>query len=182
VRVIAGEAKGRKLKAVPGGGTRPILDRVKVALFDILSNQIGGSRFLDLYAGTGGVGIEALSRGATHVTLVENSPLALRVIRDNLALTGFSSRASIVSRDVLRFLESGGTASHDIVFLAPPQYLSLVPPTLSAIESTNNLASNLLVIVQQDPKEPKSGELRRLRQTDERRYGTTLLLFYEIDP
>ena len=86
MRVIAGEAKGRQLKAVAGPGTRPILDRVKVALFDTLGATVEGSKFLDLFAGTGGVGIEALSRGAERSTFVENAPRALQVLSDVSAL------------------------------------------------------------------------------------------------
>jgi 16S rRNA (guanine966-N2)-methyltransferase len=179
VRVIAGEAKGRQLKAVPGIGTRPILDRVKVALFDTLGATVGGSRFLDLFAGTGGVGIEALSRGAERSTFVENAPRALAVLRENLARTGLGDRAAIVPADVGRFLAHGGAAGFQIIFLAPPQYLGLAPLALAAIDATEALDPEVVVVVQQDPKEPLAEGLVRLRLDDQRRYGTTVLLYYQ---
>src|SRR6185369_11189126 len=96
MRVIAGMAKGRVLKRVPGEGTRPIMDRVKEALFSILGDNIRGSTFLDLYAGTGSVGIEALSRGAGHVAFVENARFASKTIEENLKITGLGARAEII--------------------------------------------------------------------------------------
>lgn len=89
IRVIGGIAKGRKLKPVPGGGTRPIMDRVKEALFSILGERVVEANFLDLYAGTGSVGIEALSRGAAHVTFVDNAKLAIQTIKANLQHVGW---------------------------------------------------------------------------------------------
>ncbi|MGZ3663792.1 MAG: RsmD family RNA methyltransferase, partial [Ktedonobacterales bacterium] len=84
MRVVAGTAKGRKLKAPKTPGTRPVMDRVKTALFDILARRVRGTRFLDLFAGTGSIGIEALSRGASAATFIELGPEALRCVRDNL--------------------------------------------------------------------------------------------------
>src|SRR5258708_5536771 len=109
MRVISGTARGRQLKRVAGEGTRPIMDRVKEALFNILSDNIGGATFLDLYAGTGSVGIEALSRGADYVVFVENARPAIRVIEENLALTRLSEKAKIVRRDVLDYLRQEPT-------------------------------------------------------------------------
>src|SRR5258708_18953326 len=100
IRVIAGTAKGRQLKRVPGDGTRPVMDRVKEALFNILGEAMRGASFLDLYAGTGSVGIEALSRGAERAVFVENSKPAITTIEENLKLTKFTDRALIVKQDV----------------------------------------------------------------------------------
>src|SRR5215468_12362020 len=96
MRVISGTARGRQLKLVPGEGTRPIMDRVKEALFNILSDNIYGAAFLDLYAGTGSVGIEALSRGAERVVFVENARAAIITIEDNLKIAGVAERATIL--------------------------------------------------------------------------------------
>src|SRR5258708_36948405 len=100
MRVIAGTAKGRMLKRVPGEGTRPIMDRVKEALFSILGDNIRGTSFLDLYAGRGSVGIEALSRGAVRAVFVENSRPAITTIEENLKATGLAAKATILRRDV----------------------------------------------------------------------------------
>ncbi|MER3469301.1 MAG: 16S rRNA (guanine(966)-N(2))-methyltransferase RsmD, partial [Thermoflexus sp.] len=100
MRVISGSAKGRRLKSLPGAGTRPIADRVKTALFDILGASVVGARVLDLFAGTGSVGIEALSRGAAEAVFVEKDPRAVRVLRENLQRTGLADRARVVRGDV----------------------------------------------------------------------------------
>src|SRR5213080_1622571 len=104
MRVVTGEAKGRKLKAPKTMGTRPIIDRVKTALFDILSTEVEDTRFLDLFGGVGSVGIEALSRGATHATFVEMDGKVLQILRDNLKITGLSNRAETIRCDAFKFL------------------------------------------------------------------------------
>jgi 16S rRNA (guanine(966)-N(2))-methyltransferase RsmD len=104
MRVIAGEAKGRKLLSVPGQVTRPITDRVKESLFNILGRRVVNALFLDLFAGTGSVGIEALSRGARRSVFVERNRQALKVITENLKTTGLADRAQVVSSDVFKFL------------------------------------------------------------------------------
>ena len=104
MRVIAGSAKGRALRPPRAAGTRPITDRAKESLFNILTPRIGGQRFLDLFAGTGSVGIEALSRGAAHATFVERSGPALAGIRHNLDVTGLAARAEVAGRDVFGYL------------------------------------------------------------------------------
>src|SRR5579863_9275217 len=99
MRVITGEAKGRKLKAPKTMGTRPIIDRVKTALFDILSTEVEDVRFLDLFGGTGSVGIEALSRGAAHATFIEMDAKVLQILRENLQTTGLADRAETLRGD-----------------------------------------------------------------------------------
>lgn len=103
MRVITGEAKGKRLKSPKTAETRPIMDRVKTALFDILSSEVADARFLDLFAGTGGVGIEALSRGATRATFIEMSPVIVKLVRENLQITGMTSRAETLQADFLNF-------------------------------------------------------------------------------
>ncbi len=184
MRIISGSAKGRRLKSPKTPGTRPIMDRVKTALFDILAPDIRGARLLDLFAGTGSVGIEALSRGAAEATFVELSPEALKLVRENLALTGLAAHAETVRADAFRFLESAHAAvrQYDIIYIAPPQYQQLAARALARLDSHPLTASGGLVVVQIHPVE--RGELdalalQRLRRYDERRYGSTLLLFYE---
>src|SRR5438105_755488 len=107
MRVITGEAKGRKLKAPKTVGTRPILDRVKTALFDILSTRVENARFLDLFGGTGSVGIEALSRGAASATFIELNSKVLKLLRENLQITGLAGRAETLQGDAFKFLQTG---------------------------------------------------------------------------
>src|SRR5438132_13603061 len=106
MRVVSGEARGRRLKSPRTAGTRPILDRVKTALFDTLSTRVEDTRFLDLFAGTGGVGIEALSRGAASATFIEMNASMLRLVRENLKITGLGDRAETLHMDAFKFLQS----------------------------------------------------------------------------
>src|SRR5437660_5254986 len=132
MRVVTGAAKGRKLKGPKTPGTRPIIDRVKTALFDILSWRIEDAHFLDLFAGTGGVGIEALSRGAASATFIELSMPMVRLIRENLQITELSARAEVLHMDSFRFLQNhvsslvpastSAARKYDIIYVALPQY------------------------------------------------------------
>lgn len=193
MRVVTGAAKGRKLKGPKTPGTRPIIDRVKTALFDILSWRIEDARFLDLFAGTGGVGIEALSRGAASATFIEMSMPVVKLIRENLGITGLSEHAEVLHMDSFKFLQNhaalaGKTAgvparAYDMIYVAPPQYQEMAAKALGMLDSSPLVADNGLVIVQVHPKE-RTGvvavPLTRLVQTDERRYGSSLLLFYRV--
>jgi 16S rRNA (guanine966-N2)-methyltransferase len=179
VRVIAGSAKGTPLQAVPGSGTRPISDRVKESLFNILGAEVEGARVLDLFAGTGSVGIEALSRGAEEATFVEKHPKAASVIRANLQRTHLQGRATVVQNDVFRFL-AGPPTPFDLVYIAPPQYQGLWLRALLAIDASPGwLDAAGLVVVQIFPKELEAAPLTTLRAADQRQYGSTLLSFYE---
>jgi 16S rRNA (guanine966-N2)-methyltransferase len=179
LRVIAGTARGRRLKPVPGASTRPIMDRVKEALFSILGRSILDARFLDLYAGTGSVGIEALSRGAEQAIFVELDREALRTIRTNLEITRLGENAIIRRTDVLAMLKGTPPAEpFDFIFLAPPQYKGIWLETLRRLDANPDwLAANTVVIVQIDPREFQDEPFTHLEIYDERRYGKTLLLF-----
>jgi 16S rRNA (guanine966-N2)-methyltransferase len=206
MRVVTGEAKGRKLKTPKTVGTRPIMDRVKTALFDILSPEIKGVRFLDLFAGTGSVGIEALSRGAAHATFIEMNAKIVKLVRENLQITGLADRADILHSDAFKFLQAyqasavagnsqvttpqtAGTGRsvhnqqrpYDIIYIAPPQYEELAARALTLVDSSTLFADDGLVIVQIHPKE-RTGVAavisKHFELTDERRYGSTLLMFY----
>ncbi|MBC7261379.1 MAG: 16S rRNA (guanine(966)-N(2))-methyltransferase RsmD [Chloroflexi bacterium] len=179
MRVIGGEAKGRRLFSVPGQTTRPITDRVKEALFDILAGRVQGARFLDLFAGTGGVGIEALSRGAEEAVFVERDERALATLRRNLAITQLASRARVVRRDVFKFIANYEGKPFDIIYVAPPQYQGLWAKTLQELDHSPLLAPGTLVIAQIHPKEYEPLELRQLALSDQRQYGSTLLCFYQ---
>ena len=176
MRVIAGQAKGRKLRSVRG--IRPITDRVKAALFDTLGERVVGALFLDLFAGTGGVGIEALSRGARRAVFVERSRRAIEAIEENLRATGLADRAEVVREDVFKFLARKPAERFDIVYIAPPQYQGLWARTLQALDERDILAENGLAIAQIYPKEYQDLELKNLRLIEQRRYGSTMLCFY----
>jgi 16S rRNA (guanine(966)-N(2))-methyltransferase RsmD len=182
MRVVAGEARGRKLKAPETMGTRPIIGRVKTALFDILSTEVEDARFLDLFGGTGSVGIEALSRGATHATFIELNYKVLKLLRENLQTTGLADRAETLHADAFKYLQQK-SASYDIIYVAPPQYQEMAARALELLDNSPLVADNGLVIVQIHPKERASVasvQCKRLALSDERRYGSTLLLFYRF--
>ncbi|HLA42041.1 MAG TPA: 16S rRNA (guanine(966)-N(2))-methyltransferase RsmD [Aggregatilineales bacterium] len=179
-RVIAGTAKGRILKQV--SGTRPIMDRVKEALFNILGTSIIDGRILDLFAGTGAVGIEALSRGAEWATFCDIERIAVRTIHDNLAVTGLAEQAEVFRTDAFAYLQRKEVLPYTLVYIAPPQYEGIWKRALLAIDSTPRiLEPDAMVIVQIDPKEQEPVSLQRLRAFDERTYGNTLLWFFEYD-
>jgi 16S rRNA (guanine966-N2)-methyltransferase len=196
MRVVTGEAKGRKLKGPKTPGTRPIIDRVKTALFDILSTRVEDARFLDLFAGIGSVGIEALSRGAASATFIEMNYSVLKLVRENLKITGLEDRAETLHSDAFKFLQSyssenqsiskeqGREREYDIIYVAPPQYHEMAARALQLLDHSRLVQDTGMVIVQIHPKERPvlaAVPLTRLTLTDERRYGSTLLMFYEVE-
>lgn len=180
LRVISGTAKGRKLKLVPGDSTRPIMDRVKEALFNILGTGVRGATLLDLFAGTGSVGIEALSRGAERVVFIDNHWPAIRTIRENLAHTRLADRAEVLHGDAFAYLKRTPAEAFEYIFIAPPQYRGVWKEALLALDANPaRIQRDGVVIVQIDPVEREPIELQVLRLFDERIYGNTLLWFFE---
>lgn len=183
MRVIAGSARGKSLKEPPSLATRPILDRVKTALFDTLGARIQDAEVLDLFGGVGGVGIEALSRGARHATFVEIDQTVAAILRENLRITGFTAAAEVIQGDAFRFLETAATARRrfDLIYIAPPQYQHLARRAFLQLDGAPLTAPGGLVIIQVHPRERADFAAlmpRTLRLSDERIYGNTLLLFY----
>jgi 16S rRNA (guanine(966)-N(2))-methyltransferase RsmD len=179
MRVITGRAKGRKLMSVPGDGTRPITDRAKSALFSILSDWIEGTRVLDLFGGTGAVGIECLSRGAAFVHFLDNNRKAVETIEANLKHCGFNREATVERNDSFTFLERYGGEPFDFIYVAPPQYQDLWRKALQMIDARPHLtAEYATIVVQMHPVEHKPVELGRLQEYDRRKYGSVMLIFY----
>ena len=181
MRVITGQAGGRKLKAPKGMDTRPTSDRTKESLFNIIGQRIIDATFLDLYAGTGAIGIEAISRGALKAVFVENNPRAIRIIRDNLNSTGLADMAEVISREVDVAIQtlSKGPRKFDIIFLDPPYLRDLVQKSLVTLDKNKILATEGLVITESsklDTLPEKAGSLEMLRQE---KYGDTILSFYQ---
>lgn len=181
MRVISGKARGKRLKSVPGDTTRPIMDRIKENLFNLLVYDQSGLRWLDLFAGTGQVGIEALSRGAESVVFTDAVYPAIKTIQQNLSLTRLEDGATVLKTDAFGYLERFGERPFDIIFIAPPQYKGLWQRALTIIDKRPEalLAETGFVIVQIDPKEYEPVPLQVLQLDDERTYGNTQLLFYE---
>lgn len=178
-RIIAGKAKGLRLKSVPGTITRPITDRVKESLFNIIGADIVASDFLDLFAGTGSVGIEALSRDADYVQFVEINPKAFEVLKFNLKKSKFIDQADMYLGDAFTYIGKETTQKFDYLYIAPPQYHQLWSKMLQEIDAnTQHLHENAWVIAQIDPVEYEPQSLRNLTEFDQRKYGNTLLIFY----
>jgi 16S rRNA (guanine966-N2)-methyltransferase len=178
-RVIAGAARGVRL-AAPGQGTRPLGDRLKQALFAILEPDLRGGRFLDLFAGSGAGGIEALSRGAAAAVFVERDPEALRVIAANLAATRLADRATVVRSEAISWLGSSGAAAFDVVLLDPPyDKPALLDDATRLIEAAGPggaLAKGGVLVAKHFWKaEPAATRL--LRSVRRERFGDTILTF-----
>jgi 16S rRNA (guanine966-N2)-methyltransferase len=178
VRVIAGTARGRQLKSPPEE-TRPITDRVKENLFNILGTDVIDATVLDLFAGAGSVGIEALSRGAKHATFVELNDGALKTIRANLQLTKLTNKATVVRENVYRFLKKPPQTPYDLIYVAPPQYREMWKETLNLLDARPQwLSDEGILVVQIHPVEFEELELQSFVLNDRRKYGSTLLCFY----
>lgn len=179
-RIISGKAKGIRLQGVPGDITRPITDRVKEALFNILGPEIEGASLLDLFAGTGSVGIEALSRGAGFVRLNDLHRQAVAAIKANLQRTRLEAGAEVTQQDAFTLLRQTPDRAFDYIYIAPPQYKGLWINALQTLDQHPGwLAEDAWVIVQIDPVEYQPVDLKNLVEFDRRKYGSTLIAFYE---
>lgn len=183
MRVITGSARGKRLKELPGLDTRPTTDRVKEGLFNIIQFDIEGRRVLDLFAGTGQLGIETLSRGAAHCDFVDLSPEAGKIIRENLSNTGLSDRANVYIRGFDAFLQ-GASGRYDLIFLDPPYAQTALERALEMIAAIDIVSGNGIIVCESaldktlpvlDPPYAKGKEYR---------YGKIKLTLYHrsVDP
>lgn len=179
MRVITGSAKGHKLQMVPGDSTRPITDRAKEALFSILDDWVAGARVLDLFAGTGAVGIEALSRGSAFALFLDRNRRAVATIDANLRHCKLREQARIEQADSFAFLREYRDEPFDLIYIAPPQYQELWRKALELVDqSPRLLAPSATVVVQIHPREDAPLDLATLQEYDRREYGSVLLIFY----
>jgi 16S rRNA (guanine966-N2)-methyltransferase len=176
LRIIAGDKRGTRLETPEGLTTRPLRDRIREALFNILQGQVRESRVLDLFAGSGAVGLEALSRGARHTTFIEDDRDAHAVIRRNIERLGYQARATLVTGQLPGALARVAATPCDLVFVMPPYAQGLVPPVLDALARRRLVAPEGLVIVEVERSErfdlPAAWTLH-----DDRTYGVTRLVF-----
>jgi len=177
MRVTGGIGRGRRLKVPAGSRIRPTSDKVKQALFNILGDKVEGAAFLDLYAGAGGIGIEALSRGAARAVFVDISRDSLSILKKNIEQTGFSDLALVVASKAETFLGKP-SGPYDILFLDPP-YAVEITPLLELIGGSEILKPSSIVIIEHFKKQPSPKNAGRLLLYRESRYGDTLLAFYK---
>ena len=180
MQVTTGKAKGRTLYSVPSDNTRPITDRVKQALFNIIGDDVRNSTWLDLFAGTGAVGIEALSRGAKSVIFNDKESIAVKTIQANLSMLQLEANARVLRLDAFALLAGRPSTRYDFIYIAPPQNKGLWSRALMTLDQNIGWLSDIgCAVVQIDPRESTTLALTNLELSDERRYGKTLLCFYD---
>ncbi len=177
MRIVAGNARGRKLKDLPGMDTRPTTDKVKESMFNIVQFDIEGRRVLDLFAGTGQLGCEALSRGAAYVTFVDQSREAVRVVKENAALVADPDRFEVLQRDALGFVQAR-PGKYGLIFLDPPYRTGLMEKALTAIATIDIVAEHGIIVCETGldellPTLPAPYEMGR-----EYRYGKIKITLY----
>lgn len=181
MRVISGTAKGKKLNSLEGLETRPTLDRVKEAIFNIIQFNIKEAKVLDLFSGSGAMGIEALSRGSKSSVLSDNSSKAIEIIKENLKQTRLEDRATVINKDFLLVLDSlhKKNEQFNIIFLDPPYKTDFVLKSIDKIVNLNLLAENGIVIVETNDKEiqVELEKNKNIEVYDKRKYGKVFITF-----
>ncbi len=176
MRITGGLLRGRKIKTRRSNSTRPLLSRLRKSLFDIIGDEIRGASFLDLYAGSGAVGIEALSRGAKRAVFIEKNVPSVKIIKENLTSSGLLSQSRIWCKDVLTFLSFLlKKEKFDFIFIAPPYYKGMQDKTLDIVEATNIEKTEF--IVQHSPNENVNFTRKNMKIIKQRKYGDTILTF-----
>ena len=179
-RIISGTVKGMRLQGVPGDSTRPVTDRVKEAVFNIIGRDIEDASMFDLFGGTGSIGIEALSRGASYVRFSDANKNAYNTIQNNLRLTHFEKQSKVFFGDVFNLLKSIPDREFEYIYVAPPQYKGMWQKTMMILDKNDSwLTDDGWIIVQIHPIEREDLVLESYTCFDERKYGSTTLLFYE---
>lgn len=182
MRIISGESRGRILKAPQGQRVRPTAGKIKEALFNILGSRILGARVLDLFSGTGAVGIEALSRGAASVDFVEQDPGSFRVLTENVRSCGYQSNCRLYRQPVLLFLKKNGSRkAFDIVFADPPYHTSIIKKLLPQLDRGVKMQSSGLIIIEHFHKTSLPDRIGSHGHIQSRRYGDSILSFYQLN-
>ncbi len=180
LRIISGSHKGRILKTVEGSSTRPTSDRVKESLFNILQSRLPGSVVLDVFSGTGNLGLEALSRGSLRAVFIEKDPKAVAVLRSNCEALGYLENTQILQKDVQVGLKAliERKDIFDVIFLDPPYNKDLEVPVLRTIFEGDLLCAEGIIAVEHLTKDPQPERIEGLMRSDCRRYGNTSISFY----
>lgn len=178
-RIIGGKMKGMRLNPVPGDSTRPVTDRVKEAFYNILGNDIVGASMFDLFGGTGSIGLEALSRGASYVRFSDANRNAYNTLVSNIQLTRCEKQAKAFFGDIFNILRGRPDRAFEYIYVAPPQYKEMWQKTMHILDENDGwLSEDGWIIVQIHPIEREDLEMEHFVCFDERKYGSTTLLFY----
>jgi 16S rRNA (guanine966-N2)-methyltransferase len=184
MRVISGTARGRSLKAVPGTNTRPTTDKVKEAVFSMIGPYFEGGQVLDLFAGTGGLGIEALSRGMGRAVFIDMDKKSLEIIQENLKTAGFPEQAEVYRNDALRALKAlvKRGLSFDLIFLDPPYRMKNMDEVLALLEEGALVRPNGTVMIEHDAAHRYAERIGSFACRRHAVYGDTAISIYTYEP
>jgi 16S rRNA (guanine966-N2)-methyltransferase len=181
LRIIAGRFKGRKLRSVPGTKTRPTASRIREAIFNILAGQVRGARVLDLFAGTGAFGVEALSRGAESVFFIDIDSDSIAVLKDNIKSISLENHTRILKWDPTKNLNClrSWRPAFNLVFMDPPYNKNLIAATLQNLHNSESMESGTRIVLEHSRQEPIPKDKKPFILLDQRRYGKTLVSFFK---
>lgn len=181
MRIISGEFKGRKLVSFKGNHIRPTTDRTKESIFNKLQSYIGGSRVLDLFSGTGSLGLEALSRGASWVEMVDNNKKSLEVVKKNIELLGVNEMVSVVNADVVKYCQNYKGLFFDIIFLDPPFTKKIAHESLMALSESRAFSDDAIIVIESGLKEELELEYLRLCEIYKKLFSDKRVSFYGVN-
>ena len=182
MRIISGKARGTKLYTLEGDNTRPTVDRVKESIFNIIQNEIEGAKILDLFAGSGAIGLEFLSRGAEKAVLCDNSKDAINIIKKNIEKTHMEQNVQLYNTDFENCLEKVKNEQFDIIYLDPPYATDYIYRAIQKIIKTNILTKESLIIIETDDEQRIENEIKNLdiEIVDKRKYGRATIIFLSL--
>lgn len=181
MRIISGEYGGRRLKAVPGKNTRPTTDKIKESMFNIIGPYFDGGSCLDLFAGSGSLAIEAVSRGMEHAVLIDKAPAAISTIRENIATTKEPEKFTVLRSDATKALDKlqQQHQSFDVIFFDPPYAEQKIVSQIERLLAMDLVAKNALIICEVDRNVELPNSVQTLTSFKVGNYGTTKVMFYE---
>ncbi|CAN2039638.1 16S rRNA (guanine966-N2)-methyltransferase [Candidatus Magnetomoraceae bacterium gMMP-15] len=180
MRIISGKFKKRRLKSIRGMNIRPTSDALRESLFNILGSMVEGAVVLDLFAGTGALAIEAMSRGAESAVLVDLSNQALSIIRENIKICALENNVKLIKWNILKNLNCLKLGCFDLVFIDPPYNKKFLQPALYNLYNTECLAQNACIIVEHSVQESLPNNLNEFELVKQRKYGKTIISFLNL--
>ena len=183
MRVISGKVRGLKLNAPKNDDVRPTTDRVKESLFNMINSYMMDSDILDLFAGTGSLGIECLSRGANQCIFVDNSKESINIVKSNIKKARVENESIVLNLDFKSAINSLSSKNKqfDVIFMDPPYYKNMFSDALSAVDNNNLLKEDGIIVVEHDTVDKFPDNMGRLYKSREKKYGNTTLTFYKLE-